>query len=87
MYSKNVTIENPTGLHARPASIFIKTATQFKSKINIIKDEREVSAKSMLSLLSLGLTKGTEIIISADGEDEKDAVNTLVDLVNSRFGE
>jgi phosphocarrier protein HPr len=87
MYSKNVTIENPTGLHARPASIFIKTATQFKSKINIIKDEREVSAKSMLSLLSLGLTKGTEIIISADGEDEKEAIDTLVELVNSRFGE
>ena len=87
MYSKNVTIENPTGLHARPASIFIKTATQFKSKINIIKDEKEVSAKSMLSLLSLGLTKGTEIIISADGEDEKDAVDTLVELVISRFGE
>lgn len=87
MYSKKVTLQNPSGLHARPASIFIKTASPFKSNISIKRGDKEISAKSMLMLLSLGLSQGTEIEIIADGEDEVNAVDTLVELVNSRFGE
>lgn len=87
MYSEQVTLQNPSGLHARPASIFIKKALEFKSTISIKKEDKEVSGKSMLSLLSLGLSEGTEITIIAEGEDEKNAIEALVELVNSRFGE
>lgn len=90
MYSKTVTIVNKTGLHARPASEFVSKASKFKSKITIKKNvdgASEANAKSIVILLTLGLSKGTEIVISADGEDEKDAVDTLVQLVESGFGE
>lgn len=87
MYSKSVTLQNPTGLHARPAAVFVKAASQFKSEVTITKDSKTVSAKSLLKLLSLGITQGTKIIIEASGEDETIAVDSLVDLVNSRFGE
>lgn len=89
MYKRTTTIVNPTGLHARPASDFVKTATQFQSHIEIKKvdDDDEVNAKSIVFLLSLGLGKGTEVEISAEGEDEQTAVDTLVELIESGFGE
>lgn len=87
MYSEKVTVKNSSGLHARPAALFIKTASQFKSKITLIHAEKEISAKSILSLLSLGITEGAEITINAQGDDEILAVTTLTQLVLSKFGE
>lgn len=89
MYSRKTVVKNRTGLHARPASDFIAAAGKFKSKITIkrVGEEDEANAKSIVMLLSLGLGQGTEIEISARGEDEVDAVNALIDLVESGFGE
>lgn len=87
MFSKNVVVQNQVGLHARPATFFIQKANEFKSSIWVEKDERKVNAKSLLGVLSLGITKGTEIKIMADGTDEEEAVNMLVKLILSNFTE
>ncbi|HAL63742.1 MAG: HPr family phosphocarrier protein [Firmicutes bacterium] len=87
MFSKEVEVLNQAGLHARPATFFIQKANEFKSSIWVEKDERKVNAKSLLGVLSLGITKGTTITIIADGVDEEEAVVTLVNLIASNFTE
>ena len=87
MYMKEVTVDNQVGLHARPATFFIQKANEFKSSIWVEKDERRVNAKSLLGVLSLGVVKGTTINLIADGLDEKEAVDALVELFNSNFDE
>ncbi len=87
MFSKEVVVQNQVGLHARPATFFIQKANEFKSSVWVEKDERKVNAKSLLGVLSLGITKGTSIIIIADGADEQEAVTTLVNLIASNFTE
>ena len=87
MVSREVTIKNSVGLHARPATFFIQKANEFKSSIWVEKDERKVNAKSLLGVLSLGITKGTTINIIADGLDEEEAVSSLVALIASNFTE
>ena len=87
MYIKKAVVNNQVGLHARPATFFIQKANEFKSSIWIEKDERRVNAKSLLGVLSLGIVKGTDINIIADGADEKEAVDTLEDLISSNFSE
>ena len=85
MYSKEVTIKNQVGLHARPTTYFIQKALEFKEEIKVTKDEREVNGKSLLGVLSLGITRGSSIVISATGENEVAAVEALVALVESNF--
>ncbi len=85
MCVKEVLVENQVGLHARPATFFIQKANEFKSTIWVEKEERRVNAKSLLGVLSLGIVGGTTIKILADGADEEDAVDGLVDLVKSGF--
>ena len=87
MYVKDVTVQNQVGLHARPATFFIQKANEFKSTVWVEKEERRVNSKSLLGVLSLGIMGGTTIRILADGPDEKDAVETLVKLVESGFAE
>lgn len=87
MFSKDVVVNNQVGLHARPATFFIQRANEFKSSLWIEKDARKVNAKSLLGVLSLGITKGTKISVLADGVDEEDAANSLVELVESNFAE
>lgn len=90
MYQKQVTVLNPTGLHARPASDFVALAKTFPCKIKIrdlISDEPPVNAKSMVMLLSLGLAQGAQAELSADGENERQAVDELAALIASGFGE
>lgn len=89
MYSKRTVIKNKTGLHARPASEFIAVAGKLQSRITIKKlsDGQDANAKSIVMLLSLGLHQGEEIEITARGEDEVEAVDTLIQLVDSGFGE
>jgi len=87
MFSKEVVVQNQVGLHARPATFFIQKANEFKSSIWVEKDERKVNAKSLLGVLSLGITKGTTINIIADGLDEEEAVGALVTLITSNFTE
>ena len=83
-------ITNPVGLHARPASIFVQTATQFASDIqitNVTGGKGPVNAKSILSILTLGVEKDFEVEISAVGQDEQDAVEALSALIRDNFGE
>ena len=87
MISKEVVINNQVGLHARPATFFIQKANEFKSSIWVEKEERRVNAKSLLGVLSLGIVKGTEITIIADGTDEEAAITTLSELIDSDFSE
>lgn len=87
MFVRDVVVQNQVGLHARPATFFIQKANEFKSSIWIEKEDRRVNAKSLLGILSLGIVGGTSIRIIADGIDEQDAVDGLVDLVESGFSE
>ena len=85
MYSKEVIIQNKTGLHARPASIFVKEATRFKSDIKMIKNNKKYNAKSIMGILSMAGSKGQKIVIQAIGEDEEDAVKELADLITNKL--
>ena len=91
MKSARVTIMNPTGLHARPASEFVTLAKQFSSRITIKNASQEVSgavnAKSIIHILTLGLSQGSVAEITAEGEDEAAAVEALQKLVASGLGE
>ena len=87
MISRNVTIQNNVGLHARPATFFIQKANSYKSSVWIEKDDRKISAKSLLGVLSLGIAQGMTVTIIADGQDEKDAVDGLYDLIDTGFAE
>ncbi len=87
MYSESIVVQNKTGLHARPAASFVQTASKFKSNIIIEKDSKQANAKSMLSLLSIGASLGCTVSVTAEGEDENQAVTTLIELIRSKFGE
>lgn len=90
MYSKQTKVINVTGLHARPASDFVMAAKKFESAItvkNVDAGTPETNAKSIVRLLAEGIGQGTTIEISANGPDEQLAVDALVELVDSGFGE
>ncbi|MBE6903467.1 MAG: HPr family phosphocarrier protein [Ruminococcaceae bacterium] len=87
MVSKNVVVKNIVGLHARPATFFIQKANEFKASIWVDKDNSRVNAKSLLGILSLGITKDTEITIIADGADEVVAVDSLINLIEKNFAD
>ena len=87
MYTREITVKNEVGLHARPATYFIQKANEFKSCIWVEKEERRVNAKSLLGVLSLGIVKGTTITLIADGPDAKEAVEALAQLVDNQLGE
>ena len=87
MIKKDVTITNNIGLHARPATFFIQKANSFKASIWVEKDDRKVNAKSLLGVLSLGIAKGMTVTLIADGTDEEEAINGLVELVLNSFAE
>lgn len=87
MCVKDVVIKNQVGLHARPATFFIQKANEYKSSIWVEKDDRKVNAKSLLGVLSLGIVGGATIRIISDGNDEKEALDGLVELVDSGFSD
>lgn len=83
MPEAKVTILNETGLHARPASEFLALANKFKCNITLIKGSKTANAKSILNILALGLSKGSEIVIRTEGVDEKEALDVLVDFIHN----
>ena len=85
MISREVTINNDVGLHARPATFFIQKANSYTSSIWIQKDDRRMSAKSLLGVLSLSITGGTTFTLIADGNDEIEALNGLEELVTNEL--
>ena len=87
MLSREITVVNVVGLHARPATFFIQKANSYKSSVWIGRDDRRVNAKSLLGILSLGIAKGMTVTLIADGADEALAVEGLVNLINDEISE
>jgi len=87
MTSSSVTVVNRLGMHARAAAKFVHLATRFESHVRVARDSREMDGKSIMGILLLAAARGSTITISADGNDEQDAVRALAALVASGFGE
>ncbi len=85
MISREVTITNAIGLHARPATFFIQKANSYQSTISVEKEDRRVNAKSLLGVLSLGIAQGMTVKLIAEGQDEAEAMEGLVALVETGF--
>jgi phosphocarrier protein HPr len=83
--SRLVVIPNEQGLHARPAEMFARTALKFQSRIEVIRGDRRVDGKSIIDLLTMGATQGTELTVEAEGNDAAEAVEALANLVESGF--
>lgn len=87
MITITVTIINKLGLHARAASKFVTTASSFGCKISAGKGDQKVDAKSIMSVMMLAASKGTELKLEFDGDDEEGAMEALTKLINNRFDE
>ncbi len=87
MIKKKITILNKLGLHARAAAKFVTNANKFSSNIEISKGTKTVNGKSIMGVMMLAASKGTDLILQAEGNDEQQAIISLTDLVNDRFGE
>jgi phosphocarrier protein HPr len=87
MLVKDVEISNKKGLHARAASKLVQLATKYKSKILLSRDGQQSDGKSILGVLVLAAHQGSILTISVDGEDEQEAMNVLIDLINRKFDE
>ncbi|MCH2381318.1 MAG: HPr family phosphocarrier protein [Pedosphaera sp.] len=85
--SREMVVQNQLGLHARPASMFVKMATRFKSEILVVKEGEEVNGKSIMGLMMLAAGPGTTLTVTAEGSDAAEAVNELEQLVNRNFEE
>jgi len=83
MISAKVTVNNRTGLHARPASQLVQLSSKFESELQIITDNDEINPKSIISVLSGGISQGTTIELRAEGPDEQDAIRKIVELIES----
>lgn len=87
MVEQQFPIINKLGLHARASALFVKTASQFKSEIKVIREGIEVNGKSIMGVMMLAAAKGTEILLKITGSDETEALTTLGELINNGFGE
>ncbi len=87
MVESTIKVTNPEGLLARPAALFVQIAGKFTSSVWIAKNGRKVNAKSIMGLMSLSISQGTDLIIGAEGEDEHLAIKELTDFINSGFRE
>jgi phosphocarrier protein len=87
MKSIQIVVENQVGLHARPATLFVQAAQKHQAEITVSYEGKTVNAKSLLGLLSLGVTKDAIITVSANGSDEEAALSALTILLESNFGE
>lgn len=87
MLKKKVVIRNKLGLHARAAVKFVNLANRFRSSVKIEKDGNEIDGKSILGILTLAAVRGTQITIKVSGDDEQNALEALVGLINDKFQE
>ena len=87
MTSRNVIVANQLGLHARAAARFVHLATRFVSQVRVARDAKVMDGKSIMGILLLAAARGTTLTITAEGQDEADAVEALARLVESGFGE
>lgn len=84
MKEVTVTVIDPVGLHARPATVAVNAASKFKSEIKIAYKGKSVNMKSIMGVMSLGIPTQSEIVISAEGEDQDEAVETIVDVLKTQ---
>lgn len=87
MIAEPVTVINKLGLHARAATKLVNCASRYEAEVNVVRGTRVVNAKSIMGVLTLAASRGTELVIEADGPDASDAVDALIALINDRFGE
>lgn len=87
MVSKDLEIRNKLGLHARAAAKLVHTAARFRSDVKVRKGTEEVDAKSILGILLLAAGQGSRITVTANGEDENEALSAVEQLIDSKFGE
>jgi len=87
MVSREATVRNTLGLHARAAARFVHAATQFESQIRLGRGERVIDGKSIMGILLLAAARGTTLVVSADGRDEEEAVSALCALIETGLGE
>ncbi len=87
MIERTITIINKLGLHARAAAVFVTTAAAFEAEIQVSRNDRTVNGKSIMGMIMLAAAKNSEIIITADGKNEQQAIDTLEALINDFFGE
>ena len=87
MQSQPVTIINKLGLHARAATKLVHLADRYAAETKLIKGDKTVNAKSIMGIMMLAASKGTELTITAEGEDEQEALDAIVTLINNKFGE
>ncbi len=87
MLEKKITIKNKLGLHARAAVKFVNLANRYSSSVKIIKDGNEVDGKSILGILTLAASQGSQIKLVVSGRDEDKAMKALTELINNKFGE
>jgi len=85
MQVSTITVKHETGLHARPAALFVQVASKFQSRIWVELGSKKVNAKSIMGVMSLSVSKGDEVVLIADGKDEKKAMAAITQLVNSNF--
>ncbi len=85
--SKTLTVLNEVGIHARPASMIVKRLLEFQSEVFIEKDSKRVNGKSIMGILMLAASKGSQIRVEADGSDAQEALEAVEELVRSKFGE
>ena len=86
MISETVTIKNKLGLHARAASVFVKTASAFATIVEVSKSQKHANGKSIMSVLSLAAPCGADLTISATGDESESAVQAIVELIKNDFG-
>ncbi|MDR1474094.1 MAG: HPr family phosphocarrier protein [Endomicrobium sp.] len=87
MKEKIIIVSNKTGLHARPAADLVQTLSKYQSDIKILKDNFEVDAKSIMGVMALAASFGSELKFIADGADESEAISAIEELFSSKFGE
>jgi len=87
MVQTEVVIQNKLGLHARPAALFVQTASKFKSDVYLGRNEHEVNGKSIMGVMMLAAEMGSKLKITVKGEDEQEAMSALLELVKNKFNE
>ncbi|MDF1757810.1 MAG: HPr family phosphocarrier protein [Legionellaceae bacterium] len=87
MKELKVTIINKLGLHARASAKFVSTAGRFQSKLDVTKEAKTINGKSIMGVMMLAASKGSELLLAVDGPDEDDMMNAIVNLINNKFGE
>lgn len=84
MITKEIEIKIPNGLEARPVALLVQVASQYESSIHVVSNEKRVNAKSIMGMMSLGISSGEKVTVSADGPDEKKAIENIEKYLSSK---